>query len=280
MRRLGLGGSSCAYVTVGTGIGVGLVVNGAPVHGLMHPEGGHLCVPRLASDATYPGSNPDDCFGGSCAENMACSVSLAKRAGLPDTSGLAKLPDDHPAWEAAAHYLGAMCANLVLLVSPERIVLSGGVMQRAMLFPKVRKAMQANLNGYIQLPAVLDPGVDNFIVPSSHSNKAGMVGAMTLAVEALKRKRGGASGGASGAAPCCPQRRGPKLPWLLGGGAAGWTPASPPPPPGRSASCSAARCASCSLRCALCVPVRCLAALPARPARSGVRGRPAGSRRG
>ena len=95
-----------------------------------------------------------------------------------------------------------------------------------MLFPKVRKAMQANLNGYIQLPAVLDPGVDNFIVPSSHGNKAGMVGAMTLAVEALKRKRGGASGGASGAAPCCPQRRGPKLPWLLGGGAAGWTPAA------------------------------------------------------
>ena len=128
MQRLGMGGSSCAYITVGTGIGVGLVVNGKPVHGLMHPEGGHVCVPRLPSDATYEGSNPTDCFGGACAENMACSLSLAKRSGLPDTSHLVGLPDTHAAWDAAGHYLGAMCASLVLLVSPERIVLSGGVL--------------------------------------------------------------------------------------------------------------------------------------------------------
>ena len=69
---------------------------------------------------------------------MTCSLALAKRAGLSDTSQLAALPDDHPAWEAAGHYLGALCANIVLLAAPERIVLSGGVMLRAGLFPKVR----------------------------------------------------------------------------------------------------------------------------------------------
>merc|ERR1719409_1370780 len=116
---------------------------------------------------------------------MACSVSLAKRAGLDGTAGLASLPDDHPVWEAAGHYLGALCANLTLLVSPERIVLSGGVMQRASLFPRVRKAMQAHLNGYLQIPAVVDT-VDQFVVPSAHGNKAGMVGAMTLALQAAQ----------------------------------------------------------------------------------------------
>tara|TARA_B110001452_G_scaffold262303_1_gene262157 strand:+ start:94 stop:1122 length:1029 start_codon:yes stop_codon:yes gene_type:complete len=184
MRREGIHASSCAYITVGTGIGVGLVINGLPVHGLMHPEGGHISVPKLASDAAYDGSHPTgDCFGGACAENMACSVSLAKRYGLASTEELATLPDSHPAWDAAGHYLGAMCANVVLLASPERIVLSGGVMQRKSLFPKVRKAMQAQLNGYLQLPAVLER-VDEFVVPSAHGNKAGLVGTMTLALQA------------------------------------------------------------------------------------------------
>ena len=144
--------SSCCYITVGTGIGVGLVVNGAPVHGLMHPEGGHIAVPRRAVDLSFEGSNPKDCFGGSCAENMCCSLALAKRAGLASTSGLAKLDDAHEAWDAAAYYIGAMCANVVLLASPERIVLSGGVMLRKTLFPKIRHAMQLQLNGYIQMP--------------------------------------------------------------------------------------------------------------------------------
>lgn len=91
--------TSCAYITVGTGIGVGLVINGLPVHGLMHPEGGHVAVPRAKGDLTFGGSNPNDCFDGSCAENLCCSVALAKRAKLPNTSALASLKDDDPAWE-------------------------------------------------------------------------------------------------------------------------------------------------------------------------------------
>jgi len=186
--------TSCAYITVGTGVGVGLVVNGKPVHGLMHPEGGHVCVPRRAADAGFEGPNPKDCFGGLCAENMTCSGALAKRAALSSTSGLASLPDDAMAWDAAAHYLGALCANIVLLVSPERIVLSGGVMQRASLFPRVRTRMQALLNGYIQLPQITDPaGLQAYVTPSTWGNHAGLVGALSLAALARKRPAGDAS---------------------------------------------------------------------------------------
>lgn len=184
--------TSCCYITVGTGIGVGLVINGTAVHGLMHPEGGHLAVPRHPSDAAsnFAGNNPKDCFGGLCAENMACSGSLAARAGLESTAGLAGLADDHPVWEVAAHYLGALCANIVLLASPERIIISGGVMQRASLFPKVRREMQRHLNGYIQDDALTTPaGVSHFVAPSTWGNSAGMVGALTLAKTALEAKK-------------------------------------------------------------------------------------------
>jgi len=107
-KSAGPGGkiTSCAYITVGTGIGVGLVVNGAPVHGLMHPEAGHVSVPRRAADASFSGSNPEDCFGGSCAENMACSKALAMRAGLANTSELPGVPDSHEAWEVTAKRAG------------------------------------------------------------------------------------------------------------------------------------------------------------------------------
>ena len=188
--------TSCCYITVGTGIGVGLVVNGMPVHGLMHPEGGHLCVTRHADDHGFEGNNPQDCFHGVCAENMACSGSLAKRANLKSTADLATLPDDHPVWDIAAHYLGALCANVTLLASPEKIVLSGGVMQRATLFPKVRTHMQALLNGYIQSDALTTAdGIAAYVAPSTWGNSAGMVGALTLAQSALLSGGGGGGGG-------------------------------------------------------------------------------------
>eukprot|EP00927_Polykrikos_kofoidii_P051882 TRINITY_DN45659_c0_g1_i1.p1 TRINITY_DN45659_c0_g1~~TRINITY_DN45659_c0_g1_i1.p1 ORF type:complete len:359 (-),score=51.08 TRINITY_DN45659_c0_g1_i1:180-1208(-) len=177
--------SSCAYITVGTGVGVGLVINGLPLHGLLHPEGGHVAVPRLPEDLVFDGSNPSDCFGGTCAENMCCSIALAERAGLANPSDLSRLPDDHPVWKAAAHYLGALCANIVLMASPERIVLSGGVMQRHCLFAMVREATRAHLNGYIKVPQLNGPGIDMYIMPSRWGNDAGLVGALTLAQSAF-----------------------------------------------------------------------------------------------
>lgn len=181
--------TSVAYVTVGTGVGVGLVVNGAPLHGLLHPEAGHISVPRRAGD-TYDGHNASlDCPGWCEVEAMTASGALMRRAGLANSSGLKDLPDDSPVWDTAAHYIAAMCANLVLTASPQRIILSGGVMLRSSLFPKVRVAMVKMLNGYIPAPAVLSvEGATDYIVPSRWSNDAGLVGALTLAEDALARK--------------------------------------------------------------------------------------------
>ena len=120
---------------------------------------------------------------------MCCSGALAARAGLTDTAGLAALPDAHPVWDVAAHYLGALCANLVLTVSPTRIVLGGGVMLRRSLFPKVRAAMKAMLNGYIAVDSIADPArLAEYIVPALHGNDAGIVGALALAQEARRRQ--------------------------------------------------------------------------------------------
>lgn len=178
--------SSVAYATVGTGIGVGLVVNGAPVHGLLHPEAGHMCVPR------YPGDDFNDmdpslkCANWAEVEAMCASGALAKRAGLADPAGLKDLPDDDPVWDVAAHYLAALCANLILVVSPEKIVLSGGVMLRASLFPRIRAKTVQYLNGYIPVDAATSvKACATLIVPSPHGNSAGIVGALTLASDAL-----------------------------------------------------------------------------------------------
>lgn len=179
--------SVIAYATVGTGIGVGLFVNGKPVHGLLHPEGGHISVPRHPKD-TYDGHfHALNCQGWCEVEAMCNSAALAKRAGLQGTHGLANLDDDHPVWDYAAHYIAAMCANLVLTVSPQRIVLSGGVMKRLALFPMIREKTVTMLNGYI--PLVDANMIDQYIVPSRWGNDAGITGALTLALDALHEQK-------------------------------------------------------------------------------------------
>mmetsp|Transcript_31925 Transcript_31925/g.67917 ORF Transcript_31925/g.67917 Transcript_31925/m.67917 type:complete len:343 (-) Transcript_31925:253-1281(-) len=179
------GQTSCAYITVGTGIGVGLVINGRSVRGLMHPEGG--CMPGLKKEGDAFAGLPTKPHPWSI-ESLACSESIAKRAGVKP-SELEDLPDDHEVWSQVGYLLGGLCASLIAMCSVERIVLSGGVMQRLSLFPKIRKATQEILNGYIQLPQIVDSGpdgIDGYIVPSERGNDAGIYGAIALAVGALE----------------------------------------------------------------------------------------------
>jgi len=179
------GEQSCAYVTVGTGVGVGLVVNGRCVKGLLHPEGGHVPVLRRPGDAFAGLGQHPWCLEGQCA-----SGAIAQRAGVP-AEGLRDLPDDHEVWSDVAWMLGSLCATLTLVCSVERIVLSGGVMQRLSLFPKIRKAAREILSGYISHPRLLDDGpagIDGYIVPSERGNEAGIYGALALAMDALKEE--------------------------------------------------------------------------------------------
>jgi len=124
---------SLCYITVGTGIGIGLVINGKCVHGMMHPEGGHARVPLLESDK-FEGVCP---FHKNCLEGLCTNVAIQKRLGLASVEDVAKLGDDHEIWNTLAYYLGTFCANLYLAVSVERIIIGGGVMNRTILFAKI-----------------------------------------------------------------------------------------------------------------------------------------------
>lgn len=176
--------TSCAYVTVGTGVGVGLVVNGLPVHGMLHPEAGHCPVPRAPGDAWQ--CAPDLRIPSGIEANTSAPA-LASRAGV-NQAELHTLSDAHPMWDDAAHYLAALCVDLTLITSVERIVLGGGVLARAVLYDKVRARFIALLNGYLELDELTPERIDEYIVAPAHGADAGLVGALTLAQDALAER--------------------------------------------------------------------------------------------
>ncbi len=170
-----------AYVTVGTGIGVGLIAGGRPVDGLTHSEFGHIRPVRVAGD-DWVGSCP---FHGACLEGLAAGPAIAARTGMP----AAELPADHPAWDGVAHALGQLLHTLVLTGVPRRIVMGGGVMiGNNHLFPRVRLAMTRSLAGYIALPEV---GLaDSYVVLPALGGNAGPLGAILLGEQAMTARFG------------------------------------------------------------------------------------------
>lgn len=167
-----------AYVTVGTGIGVGLVADGAPVHGFMHPEFGHLCGRRAPGD-TFAGNCP---WHGDCIEGLAAGPAIATRAGGRSASQIAV---DDPVWGFVAADLAEMVAALLLAAAPARIVFGGGVGlgQAAHLLPRVRAAVVARLAGY--LPLERAGGADAVVVPAALGDQAGPLGCVALGLGAL-----------------------------------------------------------------------------------------------
>jgi len=178
------GSSSCAYITVGTGVGVGLIINGKPVHGLLHPEAGHVQV-RVQPGDSFGGSCP---FHGQCIEGMCSSGALAARNSITPAE-LASLPDDDPLWDTCAYYIAQLCANLVLLACPEHISIGGGVLNRSCLYPKIRRMTATILNNYIQHEKITTSKIDEYITPSHWDSHAGIVGAAYLAKVAIDEFR-------------------------------------------------------------------------------------------
>ncbi len=173
---------SCLYLTVGTGIGGGAVVGGQMIHGMMHPEMGHVRIPHDRDMDAYPGFCT---YHGDCLEGLACGPAMEARwGGRAET-----LPDDHPAWELEAHYLALGLIAYIVTLSPERIILGGGVMERRILFPMVRSHVQKLLNGYIRTPELTDE-IDAYIVPPDLGNQAGVLGGMALAQARLATESG------------------------------------------------------------------------------------------
>jgi fructokinase len=165
------------YVTVGTGIGAGVIVAGAPVCGANHTELGHIRIVRLPGDA-FAGVCP---FHGDCLEGLACGPAIEARTGCPP----AALAADDPAWVPVAHALGQLCQTLVLSVAPRRIFLGGGVMTgQPQLFGMIRRSLQLSLNGYMDTEEV-GREVERFIVPSGLGAAVGPLGALAVAADQM-----------------------------------------------------------------------------------------------
>lgn len=164
------------YLTVGTGVGAGVFVNGAPLHGLLHPEMGHLLLPALPGD-DFTGACP---FHGRCLEGLVSGPAIAKRAGRPAEH----LPADSPIWSMVAEYLAMALMNFSLVLSPRRMVIGGGVLHQPALLPRVRASLRRRLADYLQHP-LFRARLDEYVVPSALGDDAGILGALELAQQAF-----------------------------------------------------------------------------------------------
>jgi len=165
-----------AYVTVGTGVGVGLVVNGALVHGFGHPELGHIRLARKSGDH-WPGACA---FHGDCVEGLASGVAIVVRTGVPAH----QIAADNPAWGLVTHALAQLLHTLVLATAPRRILVGGGVIEaRPALLAKIRRQLLASLNDYLDLER-LAGSIDRYVVPPGLAALAGPLGALALAADA------------------------------------------------------------------------------------------------
>lgn len=161
------------YLTVGTGIGGGGFVGGQLMHGLLHPEMGHLRLPRDPVADPFTGACP---FHGDCLEGLASGPALLARWGQPAEA----IPKKHAGWALEARYLALAVVNLVCTLSPQRIVIGGGVMEQPQMFPQVRLEVKALLNDYVRAKEILE-GIDAYIVPPALGRRAGVLGALALA---------------------------------------------------------------------------------------------------
>lgn len=167
--------ASFAYVTIGTGIGGAVVSEGRFANGKLHPELGHMFVPRHPEDAGFAGVCP---IHGNCIEGLASGPAMANRWKV-DAS---HLPVNHKAWEMEAYYLALLCTNITAAASPERIILGGGVMQKAGLLEQVRSVTAGFWADYIPLP-------ENYLVAPGLENDSALTGGFLLAQEAFSPDR-------------------------------------------------------------------------------------------
>ena len=177
MHGAAQGLDSCLYITVGTGIGAGAAVRGKLLQGLSHPEMGHVLVRRHPED-TYKGHCP---YHGDCAEGMAAGPAIEERWG---EKGI-QLADRQEVWEMEAYYLAQALMQYILILSPKKIIMGGGVMKQAQIFSLVRQQLQELLNGYVAVPQITEH-IDEYIVSPGLGDDAGIIGALMLAKQAFE----------------------------------------------------------------------------------------------
>jgi fructokinase len=165
--------SDAIYMTIGTGIGGGALVHGRVLHGLVHPEMGHLHIPHDRTRDPFPGICP---YHGDCLEGLASGPAMQARWNQPGFT----LRPEHPGWDLEAHYLALGLMNLAVAFSPQRIIMGGGVMGQQHMIEKLRAEFRKIMNGYIRHPDVSD-GLDLYIQTPGLGSQSGVLGALVLA---------------------------------------------------------------------------------------------------
>ena len=171
---------SALYLTIGTGIGGGAVVEGKLLHGLLHPEMGHMKL-SVREDDQYIGKCP---FHSTCFEGLAAGPAIEARWGKKAY----ELEETHPAWDLEAYYIAQALCVYILTLSPKKIILGGGVMHQLQLFPMIRNYVQTMLNGYIQKDEITTDLIKDYIVSPGLGDNAGVCGAFALAKQAIHSK--------------------------------------------------------------------------------------------
>lgn len=163
------------YLTIGTGIGGGYIINGRPLVGLLNLEMGHVRIPHSRELDPFLGNCP---FHGDCFEGLASGPAIEKRLGVTG----AVVPENDAFWDIEADYIASALMNYILTLSPKKIILGGGVMQREFLFSKVRRRVRELLNGYVSSKAVTE-NIEDYIVPPGLGSQSGSLGAIALAMQ-------------------------------------------------------------------------------------------------
>jgi len=163
------------YLTIGTGIGGGYIKDGKPLIGLLSPEMGHIRIPHDLKRDPFRGGCP---YHGDCFEGLASGPTIEKRLGVRGEA----IRDDDPFWDIEAEYIASALSNYALILSPKRIMLGGGIMERLFLFPLIRRKVLESLNGYVESESLLKK-IDEYIVPPGLGNRSGSLGAIALATD-------------------------------------------------------------------------------------------------
>lgn len=171
--------SSSMYITIGTGVGAGIISNGKLLHGMLHPEAGHVLLKK----------HPDDSYEGTCPYHSTCLEGLAAGPAIEARWGKkgVELADQKEVWELEAYYIGQALVNYIVILSPEKIILGGGVMHQEHMMPLVRSEVKRQLASYISTKELDD--IDNYIVLPSLNDNQGIMGALKLAVDELALDR-------------------------------------------------------------------------------------------
>ena len=181
----GVGAPGLCYLTVGTGIGAGFVLDGRLLGGLVHPEVGHIRVPHDRVADPFTGVCPAH---GDCWEGLASGPAITARWG----AAADELPDDHPAWALEVEYVALGILNIVMVASPHLVVAGGGVLERPALLPAIRSRLRELVGGYLETP-LLGAEIDSFVVAPALGDRAGVLGALALAEQAAATGRGGSA---------------------------------------------------------------------------------------